>query len=522
MTTFALDRDAGQPLCAQIIQRLRGDITAGVLPRGTRLPSTRQLARDLRVSRITVTNAYAELEADGLIETRAGSGTFVRPLRALHGEVDVGADVEELPAWQQALALPRKPVRERMLREAMRDPSDDGVVAFACARGDTRLFPLDELRRTVAGVVRDDGVAALGYDDTAGYAPLRSLLAQYLRRQGVDARQDDVIVTAGAQQAIDLVVRLFVRPGDVVLVESPTYPAALEALELRGASIRGIPLDADGLRTDVLERALAEVRPSMLYTVPTFHNPTGTVMSASRRSRVVALAHEHGVPVVEDDYMREVRFGSPIPPPIAAFDRHGDVLHVGSFSKSLIPALRLGYLVARGPARDRLLALKRVSDLCCSTLLQRSLHAFLERGALQRHWKRASRVYRRRHAAMLSALRRHFPPEARWAAADGGLGLWVELPPDVSVAALFDEAIRHRVSFAEGAAFFPEPADQPYMRLGFASLGEEQIERGIAILGELLGRGDARRSPAWRVGGRLPHPPPPASAAAPAVAVPGG
>jgi GntR family transcriptional regulator/MocR family aminotransferase len=201
---------------------------------------------------------------------------------------------------------------------------------------------------------------------------------------------------------------------------------------------------------------------------------------------VAALGHEFGIPIVEDDYLREVRFGSPIPPPLAAFDGHGNVVHVGSFSKSLLPTLRLGYVVARGPLRAQLIAQKRVADAGSPALLQRALGGFLRSGVLHRHWKRASRLYRRRQAAMVSALRRHFPRGAQWTPAGGGVLMWVRVPDGVSVDALLETALERGVSFAPGSAFFVRPADQPFIRLTFAALDEADIERGIAVLGELM------------------------------------
>jgi 2-aminoadipate transaminase len=194
------------------------------------------------------------------------------------------------------------------------------------------------------------------------------------------------------------------------------------------------------------------------------------------------------VPILEDDNMREVRFGSPIPPPLAAFDRHGDVLYAASFTKSLIPALRLGYLVARGPVREALVLQRRSLDMFSSTLLQRALYRYLESGDVHAHWKHTRRVYRRRHAAMIDALRRHFPPGAAWRGVEGGFVIWVELPPSIPMLALLEDAMREGVGFAPGAAFFPQPAEQPFMRLNFAALTEQQIEDGIATLGGLLRR----------------------------------
>nr|MBA2518841.1 PLP-dependent aminotransferase family protein [Chloroflexia bacterium] len=248
----------------------------------------------------------------------------------------------------------------------------------------------------------------------------------------------------------------------------------------------GIPVDGDGMRVDLLEPVLQREQPRLIYTVPTFQNPTGAVMSAARRRALVTLAARHGIPILEDDHVREVRFGDPIPPPLAAFDRHGNVIHAGSFTKSLIPALRLGYVVARGPLREWLTALKRNSDLFSSTLMQRALSRYLEQGAVQRHWKRVSRIYRQRHATMLAALERSFPPGSTWTGVAGGLVVWVGVPPGVSVTTLYGEALQAGVSFVAGAAFFPEPDDQPFLRLNFAAVEEARIERGIALLGRVI------------------------------------
>jgi len=482
---FALSAEGTAPLYQQIREGIRNDIAARALLPGSKLPSSRQLAADLHVSRITVANAYAELEADGLIESRAGSGTFVSPVWNIDARIDRRTPFTS-PSWQQRMVSIPDPVRDRMLREASRPAEETGVIAFACAHGDVRLFPMGELQKTMTEVLREDGAVALGYDSPHGYPPLRQFLATYLLQHGMQVSADDVIITAGAQQGIDLIARALLQSGDAVAVESPTYAGVFECMESRAIRTVGIGLDAGGMDVAELQRVLERDHPKLIYTVPTFHNPTGAVMTAARRRELVTLAHRFDVPILEDDYMREVRFGSPIPPPIASFDQHGDVIYVGSFSKSLIPSLRLGYVVARGSLRDQLISLKGATDRCCSTLLQRVLWRLLERGTLFTYWKRASRIYRRRQSVMLGALRTHFPLGSQWHAAEGGFGVWVGVPPRVSVTALFDQAISAGVSIAVGAAFFPEPDDQPFMRLGFAAVEEQHIERGIAKLGRLI------------------------------------
>lgn len=485
---LTLDTRGNRPLYHQIMETLRREIADGALPAGTRLPSSRQLARDLRVSRVTVVTAYAELEAEGVIESRAGSGAFVLPpwqppqLARQDGE----AAGDDLPVWQRRLSNEIDPTREAMLAHVLRGPLTADAIAFAWGAGDPRLIPLAEFRRALSDALDRDGAAALGPEGGSGYLPLRYWLAGYLRQNGIDVTSDDVLITAGTQQTIMLVAETLLRPGDAVVVESPTWPGALEAFAAVGARVSGIPLDKEGMQLDPLVAALEQERPRLIYTVPTFQNPTGTVMSARRRRALCELAERFGVPILEDDHVREVRFGQPIPPPLAAFDRHGDVIHAGGFTKSLIPTLRIGYVVARGPLREALIARKRATDLFGSALMQRALTAFLESGAVARHWRRVSRVYGRRHTTMLRALERHLPPGSRWSGVSGGLVLWVRVPEGISVAALHEAALAAGVGFACGAAFFAEPADQPYLRLNFAAVDEAEIERGIAILGRIM------------------------------------
>ena len=481
-----------QPLYQQIMETLRREIADGTLPAGSRLPSSRQLARDLRVSRITVVTAYAELEAEGVIESRAGSGTFVlppweppRPARG-DGKAALLPEVADLPAWQQGLASPAHPERADLLGHVLRGPLTPDVIGFSWGAGDPRLIPLTEFRRALVDVLDRDAAAALGPEGGAGYLSLRYWLAGYLRQNGLDVTSDDVLITGGTQQTISLIAETLLQPGDAVVTEAPTWPGALEAFEAVGARVIGIPVDRAGMQPDHLVNALDQERPRLIYTVPTFQNPTGAVMSAPRRRALCELAERHGIPVFEDDHVREVRFGQPIPPPLAAFDRRGNVIHAGGFTKSLIPTLRIGYVVARGPLREALIARKRTADLFGSALMQRTLAGFLESGAVARHWRRVSRAYHRRHTVMLRSLERYFPPGSRWSGVSGGLVLWVRVPEAVSVAALHEAALAAGVGFARGAAFFPEPADQPFVRLNFAAVEENDIERGIAILGGLV------------------------------------
>ncbi len=476
----ALDR----PLYQQLQDELLGAILRGSAPAGSRLPSLRRLAKDLGVSRITVEAAYEALEAQGLVEARARSGTFVTRHGARAARSRDGFEDRPLP-WEARLAPGANPARERMLGQVFRTGGAGEAISFAWGAGDPRLFPVDAFRTIINRILRHAGGEALGPADTQGDPGLRASFAAHLRKLDIAACADSIVVTTGSQQAIDLVLGALVRPGDRVAVEEPTWPGALGALEAAGAEIVGVPLDDEGMRLDVLEEALARRGVRLIYTVPTFHNPTGAVMLAARRRELTALAQRHGVPILEDDALREVRFGSPLPPPLAAFDASGNVIYVGGFSKSVLPAARLGYLVAPPKLRQWAVARKRSMDLFCSPLMQRAMAAYLESGEALRYWKRISRVYAARQRAMDEALARHFPCGARWRRVAGGPVMWVRLPDGVSARALFRDAARAGVSFAPGEAFFVAPADQPYIRLNFAALDEAQIARGIETLGAL-------------------------------------
>ncbi len=473
-----------RPLYRKVQDELVSAILRGTMPAGSRLPSLRKLARDLGVSRITVEAAYEALEAQGLIEARARSGTYV-----------TGHGVQESPpssaraaplAWESRIAPGAHPARERMLGQVFRGTLAEDAVPFAWGAGDPALFPVDEFRVIINRILRRARGTALGPEETQGNAELRAAFAAYLRKLDLPVSAEGVMVTSGSQQAIDLVIGALVRPGERVAVEDPTWPGALAALESAGIEVTGIPVDAHGMRLDALEEALERGGVRLIYTVPTYQNPTGAVMPTSRRRELVRLARRHGVPILEDDALREVRFGAALPPPLAALDTSGNVICVGSFSKSVLPAARLGYLVAPPKLLAWAVARKRSRDLFCSPVMQLAMAAYLESGEAVRHWKRVSRVYAERQRVMADALQRHFPPEAKWQRTPGGPVMWVRLPERLSVRALFEAALAAGVTFAPGEAFFAQPADQPWIRLNFAAIDAPRIEAGIEKLGALL------------------------------------
>lgn len=481
-----IDRTNPEPLYQQIERWLRENILSGNLPYGTRLPATRSLAGELGVSRITVQNAYADLESDGLIETREGSGTFVAPPVAGLFAARVEEEIQ-WPLWQYE-AVEDAPSEEYFVPPA---EARNDLISFTGV-GDPRQFPLKDFARSLQEILRRDGTEALEYGSfDRGYPPLRETIVHVLASQGIQAGPADVLVTSGSQQGLALVCQLLLKPGDVVLVEKPTYNLALELFRSLKLKIVGVPVDEAGMRVELLEPLLQQHHPRLIYTIPNFQNPSGVCLSYARRRQLLALADRYNLPVLEDDFAGDLRYEGRSQPAIKALDQCGHVIYVGTFSKMLMPGLRVGYLLASGPIRDRLAQQKRVLDLTTSPLIQRTLDRYVTLGRYQAHLRRSTRLNRLRRDRMLSAIRQHLPPEVSYTVPQGGLFFWLRLPPGVSSLDLLPLALNAGVEFAPGSRFFPTPDEGlPFIRLNFATCAPDEIEKGIRRLSKALDRLD--------------------------------
>jgi GntR family transcriptional regulator/MocR family aminotransferase len=477
-----IDRQSPVPLYAQIEQHLRQGILGGSLAPETRLPASRQLARDLGVNRITVESAYAALEADGLVYSRVGSGTYVLAPAALP-RVTKQAN---WPPWQQN--LPERSLGARAAVEEMRlAAGQTDHISFAGGISDSHLFPAEDFRKVLQAVMRRDGIEALDYGDRRGYGPLRETIAHILASQGLQTRPENILITAGSQQALALVSQLLLEPGDTILVESPTYGGALDLFRALNFKIISAPVDSQGMQVERLEKQLQQYHPKLIYTIPNFHNPTGTCLSSARRQQLIVLSERYNVPILEDDFVGDLRYEGRAQPALKALDPAGQVIHVSTFSKMLMPGLRVGFLVADGPVYDGLVKFKRVNDLATSSLIQRALHDYVTVGRYQAHLRRSSQIFRKRRDAMLTAIRRHLPAEVQVETPQGGLFLWLKLPEDLSADGLLPIAIREGVDFMPGSGFFLNPDDgKPWLRLNFVVQDVQKIEAGIGRLGQAV------------------------------------
>jgi GntR family transcriptional regulator/MocR family aminotransferase len=483
-----LDRQSAVPLYQQIETYLRQGILSGSLAAETRLPASRQLAQDLGVNRLTVENAYAELEVEGLIYSRMGSGTYVLPANPLL-PLPKDAPGAPWPLWQQSVELQAKTTRKPLDEISKQAVGHPHPINFASGIGDAHLFPAEDFRKVLQTVMRRDGIAALDYGEPNGHAALRETITHILASQGLQTRAENVLITAGSQQALSLVSQLLLKPKDVILVESPTYSGALDLFRALDFEVVGIPVDSQGMQVEALEKLLQQHHPKLIYTIPNFHNPTGTCLSTLRRQQLIILADRYNIPILEDDFVGDLRYEGRTQPALKALDPGGRVIYVSTFSKILMPGLRVGFLVAEGPVYDSLVDFKRVNDLATSTLVQRALEAYVTVGRYQSHLRRSCQIFRKRRDVMLSAIQRYLPAEVRLDPPQGGLFIWLQLPEKLSSEKLLPLALEEGVAFSPGNGFFPDRlGGRNWLRLNFVAQSPDQIEEGIKRLGRAIKR----------------------------------
>ncbi len=377
------------------------------------------------------------------------------------------------------------------IRELLKTTVAPDLISFAGGLPAPELFPVEALARAAREVLAEDGPAALQYGVSEGHFPLRRWVCDHLAEaDGMTASPEQVLITNGSQQGLDLVAKALIDPGDFVVVENPAYLGALQAFKSYQARIVGVAGDGDGIRTDELEATLSSLPrpPKLLYLIPNFQNPTGTSLSAERRARVVEIAAWHGVPIVEDDPYGRLRFAGPDVPPLAAMPGGESVLYLGTSSKILAPGLRIAWLVA--PDNDlfeRLVAAKQAADLHTSSFAQRVVFQYLAvPGALALHVGRLRAAYALRRTAMIGALERHLPQGCTWTRPDGGLFLWVRLPQGMDGFELLGAATREKVAFVPGEPFWVGAPQRNTIRLNFSNASVERIEEGVRRIAAVM------------------------------------
>ncbi len=377
------------------------------------------------------------------------------------------------------------------VRELLKYTQDPTVISFGGGLPNPEAFPVEDLKVVFEELLHEDNTPALQYGPTPGDPSLKQALATLLASRGIAADADDMIITHGAQQALELFGRVFLNPGDIAMVTQPTYLGIFTAISVYEPTYHGVATDQEGIIPDVLEedlRALAMdgLRPKFLYIVPTFHNPTGVTMSLRRRRAVVNLAAEYQIPIIEDDPYYDVRFEGEAVPPIASLDKEGWVIYLGSFSKVLAPGFRIGY--AHGPADliAKMSLAKQGADLFTNGWGQRVAERYLSLGLMKRHLPKIRKLYRHKRDVMLKALDETWPDNTEWTRPQGGLFLWTTVDPAVDTKALLPRAAQKGVIYVAGHGFYAGNPEVNHMRLNFSFPSDENIRKGIGILGEVL------------------------------------
>ncbi len=496
MLLLAVDPASPVPAWRQICARVVALVEDGALLPGDRLPPSRALAARVGVHRTTVVRAYAELAALGYVESRPGSYTTVRRrARPPATAPSAGAGARPLLDWGRLASPGARAALAGAATAPAPGPAPADTIDFSRLTADPDLAPGDELRRCLKSVLVRSRGAALDYGDEAGYAPLRETIAARLRVHGIASGPDEVIVTAGAQQGMDLALRLLCRPGDRVVVEAPTYGMAHALLRLHGVAPVEVPMREDGLDLDRLERALATRPPRLVYTMPNFQNPTGITTGQAHRERLLALCERRRVPLLEDGFEEEMKYFGQAVLPIKSMDAHGIVLYLGTFSKVVFPGLRLGWIAAPREAVARLAAIQRAASLGGNTLAQAAAARFCSGGDFEAYLKRAHREYRARMQALLRALSQHMPTGVAWTRPLGGYTLWLTLPLPVAAEAEFcQRLLRDGVRVSPGRAFFARPPAAAHLRLSVSCVAGERIAEGCRRIARALdaARGGAR------------------------------
>lgn len=403
--------------------------------------------------------------------------------------------------WSHRYAYRTKTLTSSAIRELLKLTQRAEVISFAGGLPAPELFPADHITEACQRVLSDPRLSrlALQYSTTEGYQPLREMISRHSNRYGIAAAPENVLITSGSQQALDLIGKLLINRGDRVLVEAPTYLGALQAFNVFGADYVSVPIDDDGLQTEYLEGAL-RAGPKFMYILPNFQNPGGVTLSLERRKALVKLSDKYGIPIIEDDPYGQLRYEGDHIESLLVLDREtrgikkdghyddgyrlGNVIYLSTFSKTLAPGLRLGWIVAPTDVISHLVQLKQGADLHTSTFTQIVAYEAARGGFLDKHIQLIRNAYRERRDVMLAALAEHFPPEVHWTRPQGGLFLWAQLPPELDSHALLKTALEQNVAFVPGDSFFANPNEdaRSYMRLNFSNATPEQIREGIRRL----------------------------------------
>lgn len=476
---ITLDKNQSTPLYRQVYSQLRDIISDGTLGSDFKLPSVRQLSQTLKVNQITSVSAFKLLEQEGYIYSKAGSGFYVSRLLPYSNNLRQSENTvitDEL--YQQEDLL--------LVNSGQINISED-TLNFASATPPPDLFPVNDFKVVLNEVLDRDRGNVFSYQDSRGFYPLREAIHEMLKIQGIQCSTENIQIISGAQQGLDIISKAFLRQGDYVISESPTYTGAIAVFKSRGAEIADVELSEDGPNLNHLEYHLKKYKPKLIYTIPSFQNPTGYSYSPYKRSELIKLAEKYNAYIIEDGYVSDLDFEDKGYRPMISMDRNR-VIFIKSFSKLFMPGLRLGFMLSPPNIAGEILEAKHATDISTSGLLQRAFELYIQKGFWDRHSRFMFQTYKERYIRMEKALENHLPEDFSVVKPGGGLHLWLNTPYGYPVHTLYKMAASHNILFAPGQIFYSgnSPERVNNFRLSFASVGLEQIDSGIRQLCQII------------------------------------
>jgi len=436
----------------------------------------------LGVNRSTIVSAYNELLAEGFIASRVGRGTVV-----IKKNLAPESDHNYQPLnWSEFFTYFPKTNHYSLYRDTESLITQEDNISLGTSVPDPKYYPLNDFQKIISKLFKEKGRIMLHLSSVEGYYPLRETIADWFNIEGKLTSPGEVLITSGSNQGLYLIAEALLNPEDLVVVENPTAMNALRIFRAAGPKIIDIPVDETGMRVDILENLLSRQRVKMIYTVPTFQNPSGTVLSLSKRKKLLDLAYKYHVPIIEDDPYSKLYYERTPPLSLKALDKHNNVIYLSTISKILFPGLRIGWIVAAKPVIRQLMSVKHIVDLHSNTLEQHAFHAFCDNGLLEKHLVKVRKIYAKKRDLITSALKKSCSDFIDWNTPEGGFYLWCHLKDGLNSTDLFREAFYEKVTFIEGKLFSLKEDREEWLRLNFSYLDEDLIEEGINRLSKAI------------------------------------
>ena len=483
-----LDPSSREPIRTQLVNRISELVNNEVIKVDSTLPSTRILARQLGISRSTVSLAYEELQILGYLRTRQGSYHYVQKRRK---EAKYHSERESIISWDKTVSEAAEQLFHNYQKnladiQTRFDSPNSSVINFSEFKLEPELFPLENFRRSMSHVLATHGKESMDASPPMGNIFLREYIAWRSRLHGISATAEEILITNGSQQALDLIIRLLAEPARRAVIEAPTYFNIIPLLKFSPLRVLTIPMRDDGLDLRALEKISNKEEISFVYTIPNFHNPTGITTSHQHREELLNICMKKRIPIIEDAFDEEMKYFGKLPLPIKSIDDKNIVIYVGTFSKILFPGLRIGWVIADKACIERLTALKRFSDLRCSTLDQYVMHHFCSEGYYDGHLRKMHRIFRKRMTMTLTLMGDHFPSDVSWTHPSGGFTVWVKMNRSFRAQDLNNHMLKYGVIVSPGEYYFPNRTHSECFRIAIARTSNDQVKEGIIRLGKAL------------------------------------